>query len=58
MAWFGLFAVFALFVLYRISRWYANHLNLFKLKQGQAATHGLSKGRVTSALITRRFDKP
>jgi len=51
VAWFGLFAVFALFVLYRISRWYANHLNLFKLKQGQAATHGLSKGRVTSALV-------
>jgi len=51
VAWFGLFAVFALFVLYRISRWYANHLNLFKLKQGQAATHGLSKGRVLSALV-------
>ncbi|NUT82814.1 MULTISPECIES: MFS transporter [Pseudomonas] len=50
VAWFGLFALFALFVLYRISRWYANHLNLFKLKQGQAATHGLSKGRVLSAL--------
>lgn len=50
VAWFGLFALFALFVLYRISRWYANHLNLFKLKQGQAATHGLSKGRVISAL--------
>ena len=51
VAWFGLFAVFALFVLYRISRWYADHLNLFKLKQGQAATHGLSKGRVISALV-------
>lgn len=51
VAWFGLFAVFALLVLYRISRWYANHLNLFKLKQGQAATHGLSKGRVLSALV-------
>ena len=51
VAWFGLFAVCALFVLYRISRWYANHLNLFKLKAGQAATHGLSKGRVTSALV-------
>lgn len=51
VAWFGLFAVFALLVLYRISRWYANHLNLFKLKQGQAATHGLSKGRVISALV-------
>ncbi|MCL6700191.1 MFS transporter [Pseudomonas sp. T1.Ur] len=51
VAWFGLFALFALFVLYRISRWYADHLNLFKLKQGQAATHGLSKGRVLSALV-------
>jgi FSR family fosmidomycin resistance protein-like MFS transporter len=51
VAWFGVFAVFALFVLYRISRWYAHHLNLFKLKAGQAATHGLSKGRVTSALV-------
>jgi FSR family fosmidomycin resistance protein-like MFS transporter len=51
VAWFGLFAVFALFVLSRISRWYANHLNLFKLKQGQAATHGLSKRRVISALV-------
>ncbi|MDB6444685.1 MFS transporter, FSR family, fosmidomycin resistance protein [Pseudomonas sp. NFACC32-1] len=51
VAWFGLFALFALFVLYRISRWYANHLNLFKLRQGQAATHGLSRGRVLSALV-------
>ncbi|MBB2887782.1 MULTISPECIES: MFS transporter [Pseudomonas] len=51
VAWFGLFALFALFVLYRISRWYTNHLNLFKLKQGQAATHGLSKDRVISALV-------
>ncbi len=51
VAWFGLFAVFALLVLYGISRWYANHLSLFKLKQGQAATHGLSKGRVLSALV-------
>ena len=51
VAWFGLFAVFALVVLYGISRWYANHLSLFKLKQGQAATHGLSKDRVISALV-------
>lgn len=51
VAWFGLFAVFALVVMYGISRWYANHLSLFKLKQGQAATHGLSKGRVVSALV-------
>lgn len=51
VAWFGLFAVFALFVLYRISRWYAGHLALFRLKRGQAATHGLSRRRVLGALI-------
>ncbi|MGZ0715176.1 MFS transporter [Pseudomonas palleroniana] len=51
IAWFGLFAVFAILVLYGLSRWYRNHLNLFKLKQGTQATHGLSKGRVTFALV-------
>ncbi|MGY2397801.1 MFS transporter [Pseudomonas sp. SDO5271_S396] len=51
IAWFGLFAVFAILVLYGLSRWYGNHLNLFKLKQGGKATHGLSKGRVTFALV-------
>ncbi|HEC54513.1 MAG TPA: MFS transporter [Gammaproteobacteria bacterium] len=51
IAWFGLFAVFAIMVLYGLSRWYRNHLNLFKLKQGSKATHGLSKGRVTFALV-------
>ncbi|WP_069787334.1 MFS transporter [Pseudomonas salomonii] len=51
VAWFGLFAVFAILVLYGLSRWYRNHLNLFKLKQGGKATHGLSKGRVTFALV-------
>ncbi|WP_419710197.1 MFS transporter [Pseudomonas sp. NFX224] len=51
VAWFGLFAVFAILVQYGLSRWYRNHLNLFKLKQGTKATHGLSKGRVTFALV-------
>ncbi|MPQ68754.1 MULTISPECIES: MFS transporter [unclassified Pseudomonas] len=51
VAWFGLFALFALGVLYGISRWYRAHLNLFKLKQGQKATHGLSKHRVIGALV-------
>lgn len=50
VAWFGLFALFSVGLLYAISRWYRSHLSLFKLKQGQAATHGLSKGRVTMAL--------
>lgn len=51
IAWFGLFAVFAIPVLYGLSRWYRNHLNLFKLKQGGQASHGLSKGRVAFALV-------
>ena len=51
IAWFGLFAVFAILVLYGLSRWYRHHLNLFKLKQGGKAIHGLSKGRVTFALV-------
>ena len=51
VAWFGLFAVFAILVQYGLSRWYRNHLNLFKLKQGGKATHGLSKRRVTFALV-------
>ena len=51
VVWFGLFAVFAILVQYGLSRWYRNHLNLFKLKQGSKATHGLSKRRVTFALV-------
>lgn len=51
VAWFGLFAVGAIIVLYGLSRWYRNHLKLFKLKQGSQATHGLTKGRVTFALV-------
>lgn len=51
VAWFGLFAAFAIFVLYGLSRWYRHHLTLFKLKQGGAATHGLSAGRVKFALL-------
>ena len=51
VAWFGLFAVFAILVQYGLSRWYRNHLNLFKLKQGTKATHGLSRKRVSFALV-------
>ncbi len=51
VAWFGLFAVFAILVQYGLSRWYRHHLSLFKLKQGSKATHGLSKRRVTFALV-------
>jgi FSR family fosmidomycin resistance protein-like MFS transporter len=51
VAWFGLFAVAAIGVLYGLSRWYRQHLDLFKLKAGGQATHGLSKARVTAALV-------
>jgi len=51
VAWFGLFAVLAILILFGLSRWYRAHLNLFKLKQGGKATHGLSKQRVTFALV-------
>ena len=51
VAWFGLFAAFAILILFGLSRWYRHHLNLFKLKQGSVATHGLSKKHVTSALV-------
>lgn len=51
VAWFGLFAAFAIVVLYGLSHWYRHHLTLFKLKQGGVATHGLSAGRVKFALL-------
>lgn len=51
IAYFALIALFSVGLLYVISRWYKQHLALFKLKSGQAATHGLSKGRVTAALV-------
>jgi len=51
VAWFGLIAVFAVALLYAISRWYRGHLNQFKARAGQRATHGLSKGRVKAALV-------
>lgn len=50
VAWFGLFAVFAILVLYGLSRWYRKHLNLFRLKAGGVASHGLSRQRVIWAL--------
>ncbi|WP_213879206.1 MFS transporter [Pseudomonas sp. dw_358] len=51
VAWFGVVALFAIGVQYGISRWYREHLNLFKLKGGREATHGLSRRRVTWALV-------
>src|SRR5471030_126963 len=55
VAWFGLFALFSVGLLYAISRLYKAHLNLFKLKQGQKATHGLSRNRVIASLVVLGF---
>ncbi|MBD1554749.1 MFS transporter [Pseudomonas typographi] len=51
VAWFGLFAVFAIGVQYRLSRWYRNHLNASKGKKTSRSTHGLSPARVKFALV-------
>jgi FSR family fosmidomycin resistance protein-like MFS transporter len=51
VAYFGLFALFALAVTWVLSQWYREHLNLFKAKKGGQASHGLSKQRVTAALV-------
>ena len=50
VAWFGLFALFAVGLLYVISRWYRNHLNLFKLKAGQLASTWVTLRTVSSTL--------
>lgn len=55
VAWIGVIALLALGLLYAISRWYRAHLNLFKLKAGQAATHGLSRSRVIASLAVLAF---
>jgi len=55
VAYFGLFALFSVGLLWAISRWYKSHLALFKLKAGKAATHGLSKRRVMFSLAVLAF---
>ncbi|MBD8576890.1 MFS transporter [Pseudomonas syringae] len=47
----GVIALLALGLLWAISRWYKAHLTLFKLKSGQAATHGLTRRQVIFSLI-------
>ncbi|UFH51736.1 MFS transporter [Pseudomonas sp. KNUC1026] len=51
VAWFGLFAVFAIGVQYGLSLWYRNHLNSAKGKKRAEASHGLSRRRVAWALV-------
>jgi FSR family fosmidomycin resistance protein-like MFS transporter len=50
IAWFALFAVVAIAVLYRISHWYQAHLQTFKRKAGAADGPKLSRRQVVGAL--------
>lgn len=50
VAYFGLFALMAIGVLYGLSRWYRGHLNTFAAKRGRQASHGLSRRRIVGAL--------
>jgi FSR family fosmidomycin resistance protein-like MFS transporter len=50
IAWFMLFALLAIIVLFMVSRWYATHLTLFKIKAGHRHGPQLSRARVVGAL--------
>ena len=50
IAWFSLFALLAIAVLYGVSRWYSGHLALFQAKGGARNGPALSRRRVAGAL--------
>lgn len=50
IAWFMLFALLAITVLYGVSRWYRTHLALFKIKAGHRHGPQLSRAQVAGAL--------
>ncbi|WP_377704678.1 MFS transporter [Pseudoduganella sp. UC29_71] len=50
IAWFSLFAVVAIAVLYRVSHWYKEHLLTFKRKAGAGHGPKLSRKQVLGAL--------
>lgn len=50
IAWFALFAILAIVVLYRVSCWYKGHLLMFKRKAGGAHGPDLSRRQVVGAL--------
>lgn len=51
IAWFALFALLAVFVLYRVSRWYAAHLVASRGKAATQAGPGIPRGKVIGALV-------
>ena len=51
IAWFALFAVVAIAVLYRVSHWYSHHLATFKRKAGDVAGPNLTRQQVIGALV-------
>ncbi|MGI4850214.1 MAG: MFS transporter [Janthinobacterium lividum] len=50
IAWFALFAVLAIAVLYGVSRWYKSHLLMFKRKAGAGNGPALTRKQVFGAL--------
>lgn len=50
IAWFALFAIVAIGVLYRVSHWYSHHLATFRRKAG-ATVVNLSQRQVVGALV-------
>ena len=50
IAWFALFAIVAIGVLYRVSHWYSHHLATFKRNAGAAAVN-LSQRQIVGALV-------
>lgn len=51
IAWFALFALLAVFVLYRVSRWYAAHLVASRGKAATQAGPGIPRRKVIGALV-------
>lgn len=51
IAWFGLFALLAIGVLYRVSHWYRDHLATLRRKSGGVAGPQLSQRQVMRALV-------
>lgn len=50
VAWFGVFGLAAIGLLYRVSTWYATHLEWFRKKKAAAAANALPRNEVLLAL--------
>lgn len=50
VAWFGVFGIAAIALLYRVSTWYSTHLEWFRKKKAAASANALPKSKVMLAL--------